>query len=300
VGGLMVTMNGGGLTWDPDGQQAWLVGDFYGGDAVYTVDLQTGAATLVANLVLFYGPTSAAWDTSTDTLYVLEFGGQLFSVDPATGAETPIGMTSGGMQAIAYDALGDRLLGIDGSGTVAEVDRATGYSGSIVFLPLTTPSLSDVGLTWDPATNSLWVSSTTEPFYGIDLLGSYDFSPVPTPTGDYDALTYVTARTAAHIGSYDVSDGPLWTTNPPVYSCRQGCVQVFGGSATDYQCSTQLTSIDHLAWASGWGDPTFCFATVSETFSQDQGGGYDCGYVGCSYSAYVADQCFNAVNHCWR
>ena len=104
----------------------------------------------------------------------------------------------------------------------------------------------------------------------------------------------------ALVGSYEVHDGPLWTTDPPIYDCLEACALVFGGAAADYACSTSAASIDHQAFVSGWGDDTYCTTPVAEDFSV--GTLYDnCGSIGCSYSAYVNDHCDAglAQNHCW-
>lgn len=102
-----------------------------------------------------------------------------------------------------------------------------------------------------------------------------------------------------YIGSFNVGAGPAGFTNPAVQSCVDTCAQLFGGLATDYECSTGAGSVDNLAKASTWG--IFGCQTVAEDFSEDQGTGYDCGAPYCSTSAYVSDNCyFNDFNHCWR
>ncbi|MGA9574279.1 MAG: hypothetical protein WBS20_10075, partial [Lysobacterales bacterium] len=99
------------------------------------------------------------------------------------------------------------------------------------------------------------------------------------------------------VGSFQVSDGPDWTTNPPTYSCLEACAEVFGGAAGDYSCSTSAQSIDYMAFADGWGDTQYCSNPVSEDFKLNTL--YDCGTTGCSYSAYVSDHGCDAVNYCY-
>jgi hypothetical protein len=100
------------------------------------------------------------------------------------------------------------------------------------------------------------------------------------------------------IGSYDVDAGPDWHKNPIVMTCLQACAITFGGSAADYQCSTTSAAIDNQAFASGYGDRTYCTTPVPEDYSK--GLGYDCGNVGCSYSAYVQDNCpIGTLNWCF-
>lgn len=100
------------------------------------------------------------------------------------------------------------------------------------------------------------------------------------------------------VGSYEVGDGPDWTTNPPTYNCLEACALLFGGVAAEYQCSTTSASIDNQAFVSGWDDGQFCDTPVSETLKQNDF--YDCGSTGCSYSAYVEDHCTDGeTNYCF-
>jgi hypothetical protein len=102
----------------------------------------------------------------------------------------------------------------------------------------------------------------------------------------------------ALIGSYSVVGGPLWTSDPPTYSCVEACALIFGGSSSDYGCSTTPYRLDHRAFLSGWGDDSACTAPLADTY--DLNTHYDCGSVGCSYSAYVQDHCdANVTNYCW-
>jgi cysteine-rich repeat protein len=104
---------------------------------------------------------------------------------------------------------------------------------------------------------------------------------------------------AQPVGSFMVADGPSFEVNPPVYSCLETCALLFGGAADDYSCSTSDTMIDHQAWLDGWGDG---FSYCSDTPGPEdfvQGTTYDCGSVGCSYSAYVADHFCMMPNYCW-
>ena len=107
------------------------------------------------------------------------------------------------------------------------------------------------------------------------------------------------ANAQSLVGSFTVSDGPDWGTNPPTYSCLEACAEVFGGAAGDYSCSTSDSSIDHQAFVDGWGDSQYCSTPVAETFKLNDP--YDCGSTGCSYSAYVNDHgaCGSSTNYCY-
>ncbi len=104
-------------------------------------------------------------------------------------------------------------------------------------------------------------------------------------------------------GSFLISDGPNWSDpETVVYSCLDACALLFGGEAGQYQCSTVEGEINNRAFVDGYGDEQFCQGEgVAEDFRlPEEGGVYDCGENGCSYSAYVSDHGCDAVNYCWR
>lgn len=111
--------------------------------------------------------------------------------------------------------------------------------------------------------------------------------------------------TATYVGSFQVNDGPSWTTNPPVYSGVEAAALIFGGSPSDYAISTNSNTIDpstitHTAWVSIWGIPN-CHE-VAENYSLDLGApGYnDPGGDNTATSAYVNDNCFTGErNYVW-
>jgi hypothetical protein len=105
------------------------------------------------------------------------------------------------------------------------------------------------------------------------------------------------------VGDFMISDGPPWIDDPPVYSCIETCALLFGGVATDYHCSTDPVVLDYQAYVDGWADATYCSTPVAEDFEKENAGnpGYDCGNLGCSYSAYVLDHCtWGETNYCWE
>jgi thrombospondin-like protein/HYR domain-containing protein/type IX secretion system substrate protein len=107
-----------------------------------------------------------------------------------------------------------------------------------------------------------------------------------------------------YVGSYLVSDGPNWGTNPPVYTAQEAAALIFGGNAADYSISidantTDPNTITHTAWTDSWGDG---FAAYPENYSYDQGApGYnDPGGYGSAISAYVNDHVDNTkINYVW-
>lgn len=104
-------------------------------------------------------------------------------------------------------------------------------------------------------------------------------------------------------GSYHVLDGPNWWEGPPSYSCIEACSMLFGGNPIDYSCSTVNDNINNLAHYDGWGMHDCSTQIYAQDFKQPtDGSSYDCGTVGCSWSAYVHDGCFDGLdeNFCWK
>jgi large repetitive protein len=105
------------------------------------------------------------------------------------------------------------------------------------------------------------------------------------------------------IGSFSISEGPPWYDPGTIsYSCLDACALIFGGVPDDYACSTDPYVLDHMAFVDGYGDTTFCNPPgVAEDFKLPEAPDslYDCGFGGCSYSAYVTDHGCASINYCW-
>jgi len=96
-----------------------------------------------------------------------------------------------------------------------------------------------------------------------------------------------------YAGSWEVDDGPNWTSGPAAYTGQEAAALLFGGVASDYAISTidnLVANIDNLAWVSTWGgacDGEFpCGTRVAENFKISTGGNYE--NLG-DTSAYVSD-----------
>lgn len=123
------------------------------------------------------------------------------------------------------------------------------------------------------------------------------------------ALLLPTVASAQYtfVGSWSVGDGPSWGLNPPVMSGVETAAFLFGGSASEYAISTRgsdAASIDFRAFLDGWGDVKYLRDPAAQDFKSTTraDGGYNCGYTGCSYSAYVSDHSFGGqfVNYAFR
>lgn len=112
------------------------------------------------------------------------------------------------------------------------------------------------------------------------------------------------AQSYQYVGSFIVDSGPLWTTNPPVYSAQEAAALLFGGSASSYAISTNSSTTDpstitHTGNYDGWGEPCSVFA---ESYKLDVApAGYQFpGGLNTSWSAYVNDHNCAQVNYVWR
>jgi len=104
------------------------------------------------------------------------------------------------------------------------------------------------------------------------------------------------AAASIYVGSWQVDDGPLWTTNPQVYSGVETAAFLFGGVPADYEISingTNPNTISNTTWMDGWGvhAGTVASNVFAENFSLDLGApGYATpGGNGSAFSAYVLD-----------
>ena len=107
--------------------------------------------------------------------------------------------------------------------------------------------------------------------------------------GSAHAVTYV------YVGSWHVGDGPVWTSNPTVYSGQEAAAFLFGGSASAYAISTvdaNPLNINNMSFVDGWADTTYMSpnAPASQSFSVDSGPpGYNDPVGGPAFSAFVLD-----------
>lgn len=97
--------------------------------------------------------------------------------------------------------------------------------------------------------------------------------------GAADAATYT------YVGSWQVDQGPSWTTQPLSYTGQEAAALLFGGTAADYAVSTissLVADIDFQSWVSVWFASDFpdcaggfpCGRKVAQDFETSTGGFY--------------------------
>lgn len=155
------------LCWRDDTQELWTI-DLTGGEAG-PIDPVSGNFTVVWNTGVS-GWQGMAWDHTTRLFYCHNQNDTLYTLDPATGTLTTIGVlatTTPLITAIEVDAIG-RLWGMDFSaGAIVQLDKTTGQE--IGRIP--TPGMTQVqGMAI--AGDGTWyaISTGTDSLYAVDPL----------------------------------------------------------------------------------------------------------------------------------
>lgn len=206
IGSLGTSFAFGGLAYDSGNQVLYMVGG-RGNNALYTVDLLTGAATLVGS----HGVNDLfglEFDSSTGTLYGTQFsnGSSLYSLNTTTGAATLIGDMGRGIGGLAYNSATDQLVGSeDGAGDLYSIDRATGalsllYDGDFV---------DDSGLAYDPDLNVYWQIDWNGNLYSYDIGNGYARTTLLSGLGSHDGLAYIAGDSVPEPSTWMLSAGGL-------------------------------------------------------------------------------------------
>jgi fibronectin-binding autotransporter adhesin len=94
----------------------------------------------------------------------------------------------------------------------------------------------------------------------------------------------------SYVGSWNVTSGPNWSTNPPTYTGQDAAALLFGGGAGDYRISTagtSTTTITDTAWYNRYGADPAEFTELASNARIDSGApGYN---AQSDSSAYVGD-----------
>ena len=98
------------------------------------------------------------------------------------------------------------------------------------------------------------------------------------------------------VGSWNISTGQPWPSNPPTYTGQEAAALLFGGNPGDYMISTvsdQIADINHKAWVEAYA--VSGASEVAEDYKVDTGApGYN---TGGDTSAYVLDHRTGKINY---
>lgn len=193
LGPLGVSFAFGGLAWDNSTSTMYMV-DGRGRRSLYTVDINTGAATLVGahNIVDLFG---LAFDSANNELYGVDFSGsgELFRMNTSNGSATLIGGGAARLGGAAYNSRDDDLIAVsDGAGDLYSIDRSNGAQ-TLLF---NGPSTNDSGLAYDGDRHVLWDIDWSGNLIFYDIANGYARTHVLGGFGSYDGLAYIPEPTS--------------------------------------------------------------------------------------------------------
>lgn len=195
IGALGVAYEFGDLAWDQSTSTMYMTdgwGALFGGPGnIYTVNLSTGAATLVGNsgitdlFGLAIDPTSGKLYGSKSTI---SFG--VASINKATGAGTFLGGGAGnvGLDGMTYVASTGQIVGcFAGPGSFYSVDPSTG-----AYTNIANPGffINNCGIAWNPNDNFVYSVDWSGALYKFDVANGYNATLVAGLGSAFDGLAY--------------------------------------------------------------------------------------------------------------
>ncbi len=179
-----------GLAYDPVGNTVYLSST--NNDALYTLDLATGAATLVGSYgtdVVMHG---LEWDSSTGTLYgASSTPNSFYSISTATGAATLVGSIGlSSFNNLGYDAANDVMYMTNSSAdALYTLDRATGAPSLVGSL---SGSTNPNGLAYAADLGVMFLAdNSTDTLYSLNLSTGAATAIGSTGSGNILGLVYV-------------------------------------------------------------------------------------------------------------
>lgn len=142
------------FAYDPNSDRLFAVNAGFDSSELYSVDRDTGAASLIASLDirLLSGLT---FDSLNNVLYGANNGlggSALLTLDTVTGIPTTVATLAGPIDSLVYDSVNDRLIGHDIPSDLFEIDRTTGLLSQLN----NTGDLFGVFLAYDPDRDLFW------------------------------------------------------------------------------------------------------------------------------------------------
>ena len=178
----------GDLAYNSTSQTAyWVPGR--GNDNLYTINLQTGAATLIGAHGID-DMFALAYDTATGKLYGDSTNGNFYSLNTTTGAATLIGNNGVYPGGMTYRADTNQLIMnmAGGTGTLYSINPATGQATA-----LGNPGfINDNGLAWDPDKNTYFADDWSGNLYTIDP-ATFQLTIVKGLPDPFDGIIYAGA-----------------------------------------------------------------------------------------------------------
>jgi hypothetical protein len=187
VGPLGVGFDFGEVAWDDTNGVLWMI-DGRPQEALYTVDLASGAASLVGvhGIEDLFG---LAHDPTTNTLYGSgESPTGFYSMNMMTGAASFIGDPVHAADGLTYDSLRDQIVALAaGPGEMYTINRMTG-AATIVS---NEGFINNCGLAYDPFQDLYWAIDWSGDLFTYDPNAGYTRTLQLSGLGPHDGMTYV-------------------------------------------------------------------------------------------------------------
>lgn len=187
IGPLGVGFDFGEVAWDDTNGVLWMI-DGRPLEALYTVNINTGAASLVGihGIEDLFG---LAHDPTTNTLYGSgESPTGFYSMSMMTGAPTLIGDPLHAADGLTYDSTRDQIVALaGGGGELYSIDRMTGG----VTILSNQGFINNCGLAYDPFQDLFWAIDWSGDLYTYDPNAGYTRSLVLGGLGSHDGMTYI-------------------------------------------------------------------------------------------------------------
>jgi hypothetical protein len=168
VGALGVTYDFGDCAWNPDDEKLYMT-EGRGSNSLYTVDLTTGAATLVGVHGLA-DVFALAYHPPSNSIVGVAGDKNLYHMNLATGAATLIGATGTTyhINGLVWDSARNQLVGLTANFTAASLYTVNVTTGEATLLAAA-GAVDNNGLAYDP---------TSDRFLAVDYQGSlFQYNP---------------------------------------------------------------------------------------------------------------------------
>ncbi|MCX4243706.1 hypothetical protein [Paraliomyxa miuraensis] len=187
IGPLGVGFDFGEVAYDTTNGILWMI-DGRPLEALYTVNMATGAASLVGvhGIDDLFG---LAHDPTTNTLFGSgESPTGFYSMNTMTGAASLIGDPAMAADGLTYDSTRDQIVALAaGGGTMYSIDRMTGAPTVLSNAGF----IDNCGLAYDPFQDLYWAIDWSGNLYTYDPNMAYTRTLVLSGLGSHDGLTYV-------------------------------------------------------------------------------------------------------------
>lgn len=211
-----------GLTHSSANETVYLIDDLPATSGLYSVNVSTGAATLIGGTGVYSGilARGLAWRATTNALFTVDVdGNQLYEIDASSGAleESVFMFNSGGYTGLTFDNESDQLYGIGqlfiGPAALRSLMRIDSQSGVATGILSLGPGSAYRGLAWDPELEVFWThDSITGSLTKLDPK-SQSITPVgstvlPGQSGtEISALVFVPSECVADLDGDRTVDG---------------------------------------------------------------------------------------------